>query len=86
MLGSPVARGVLGGIAAYGLSRMLGGRHRRHHSGGFFGAPMIGGMGMGMGLGAMGMGGGFFGDGPGEMYGEVYEEGVEDAMEGDFGD
>ncbi len=41
MLSSPLAKGVLGGIAAYGVSRMLGGhghRHRSHHRGhGFFG-------------------------------------------------
>ncbi len=47
MLSSPLAKGVLGGIAAYGLARMLGGKHhgglfgghhhhRRHgHHGGF---------------------------------------------------
>ena len=45
MLSSPLAKGVLGGIAAYGLSRMLGGsrhhgglfggHHRRHGHGGF---------------------------------------------------
>src|SRR5215210_3583056 len=29
MLSSPMAKGVLGGIAAYGLSRMLGGGHHR---------------------------------------------------------
>jgi hypothetical protein len=34
MLSSPLAKGVLGGIAAYGLSRMLGGGH---HHGGLFG-------------------------------------------------
>jgi hypothetical protein len=34
MLGNPLAKGVLGGIAAYGLSRMLGGGH---HRGGVFG-------------------------------------------------
>ena len=34
MLRSPLAKGVLGGIAAYGLSRMLGGGH---HRGGLFG-------------------------------------------------
>src|SRR5215218_1578270 len=33
MLSSPLAKGVLGGIAAYGLSRMLGGKHH----GGLFG-------------------------------------------------
>ena len=31
MLSNPLAKGVLGGIAAYGLSRLLGGGH--HHSG-----------------------------------------------------
>ena len=39
MLSSPLAKGVLGGIAAYGVSRMLGGghHHRPHrHHGGFF--------------------------------------------------
>jgi hypothetical protein len=46
LLSSPLAKGVLGGIAAYGLSRMLGGghrgglfgghhHHRRHGHGGF---------------------------------------------------
>ncbi|HZY57564.1 MAG TPA: hypothetical protein VFE09_07190 [Rubrobacteraceae bacterium] len=46
LLRSPLAKGVLGGIAAYGLSRMLGGghrgglfgghhHHRRHGHGGF---------------------------------------------------
>jgi hypothetical protein len=34
MLSSPLAKGVLGGIAAYGLSRILGGGH---HRGGLFG-------------------------------------------------
>ena len=34
MLSSPLAKGALGGIAAYGLSRMLGGGH---HRGGLFG-------------------------------------------------
>ncbi|MDQ3925697.1 MAG: hypothetical protein M3272_01730 [Actinomycetota bacterium] len=34
MLSNPLAKGVLGGIAAYGLSRMLGGGH---HRGGLFG-------------------------------------------------
>jgi len=32
MLNSPLAKGVLGGIAAYGVSRMLGGHHSSHHS------------------------------------------------------
>lgn len=31
MLSSPLAKGVLGGIAAYGASRMLGGGHHGHH-------------------------------------------------------
>jgi hypothetical protein len=35
MLNSPLAKGVLGGIAAYGVSRMLGGHHSSHH--GLFG-------------------------------------------------
>ncbi len=34
MLSSPLAKGVLGGIAAYGLSRLMGGgRHSGHHRG-----------------------------------------------------
>ena len=45
MLSSPLAKGVLGGIAAYGLSRMLGGKHHgglfsgqhRHHRHGHHG-------------------------------------------------
>src|SRR5215210_8695661 len=44
MLSSPLAKGVLGGIAAYGLSRMLGGKHHgglfgghRHHRRGHHG-------------------------------------------------
>lgn len=50
MLSNPIAKGVLGGIAAYGVSRMMGGghkshglfggghkiHHRSHHGGGFF--------------------------------------------------
>ena len=39
MLNSPLAKGVLRGIAAYSVSRMLGGHHGRHHrrhGGGFF--------------------------------------------------
>jgi len=35
MMSSPLAKGVLGGIAAYGVSRMLGGGHRKSH--GLFG-------------------------------------------------
>jgi hypothetical protein len=57
MLNSPLAKGVLGGIAAYGVSRMLssghrshslfgGGHHHRHHGHGFFDFE-----GPGMGLG-----------------------------------
>ncbi len=30
LMSSPLAKGVLGGIAAYGVSRMLGGGHRSH--------------------------------------------------------
>ncbi len=39
MLSNPLAKGVLGGIAAYGVSRMLGGGHHhrsRHRGHGFF--------------------------------------------------
>lgn len=35
MMSSPLAKGVLGGIAAYGVSHMLGGGHRKSH--GLFG-------------------------------------------------
>ena len=47
MLSSPLAKGVLGGIAAYGISRMLGGGHHHgglfggHHHGGFFEGPDV---------------------------------------------
>jgi hypothetical protein len=41
MLGSPMAKGVLGGIAATGLMNMLTGPH--YYSGGLFGAPDMGG-------------------------------------------
>lgn len=39
IMGSPLAKGVLGGIAAYGISRLLGGHHSsgHHQSGGLFG-------------------------------------------------
>jgi hypothetical protein len=37
MLSSPLAKGVLGGIAAYGVSRMLGGGHHSSGHGGLFG-------------------------------------------------
>ncbi len=72
MLSSPLAKGVLGGIAGAGLMRMLGGGH--HYGGsGLFGVPHMG---------------GYFGGGMGgmdEMYDEGYEEGLEDAYGGDFG-
>jgi hypothetical protein len=41
MLGSPMAKGILGGIAAAGLMNMLTGPH--YYSGGLFGAPLMGG-------------------------------------------
>jgi len=75
MLGSPMAKGILGGIAGAGLMNMLTGPN--YYSGGFFGAPGMG---------------GFFGGGPmfggygfGEGYEEGYEEGLEEGFEGDFG-
>ena len=75
MMGSPLAKGIIGGIAAAGLTRALTGGHH-YHGGGFFGAGPI-------------FGGGFGGY-PGEMYEESYEEGYEEAVEdfggGDFGD
>lgn len=68
MLNSPLAKGVLGGIAAYGVSRMLssghrshglfgGGHHHRHHGHGFFDFE-----GPGMGLGVDDVFEGDFGD------------------------
>jgi hypothetical protein len=78
MLGSPMAKGILGGIAGAGLMRMLGGGgHHYGGGGGLFGAPMMGGY---FGGGPMFGGGGGYG-----MGGEMYEEGMEDAMESDFG-
>ena len=50
MLSSPLAKGVLGGIAGAGLMRMLGGGHH-YGGGGLFGAPHIGGY-FGGGMGA----------------------------------
>jgi hypothetical protein len=75
MLSSPMAKGVLGGIAAAGLMNMLTGPH--YYSGGLFGAPGMGGF---FGAGPM-----FGGYGFGEGYEEGYEEGLEDGFEGDFG-
>jgi hypothetical protein len=75
MLGSPMAKGVLGGIAAAGLMNMLTGPH--YYSGGLFGAPVMGGF---FGGGPM-----FGGYGFGEGYEEGYEEGLEEGFEGDFG-
>lgn len=70
MMGISMAKGVLGGIAAASLARALTGPS--YHSGGFFGAPSMG---------------GFFGGGYGdEMYEEGYEEAVEDFGGGDFGE
>ncbi len=79
-MGSPMAKGVPGGIAAASLARALTGPS--YHSGGFFGAPGMGGF---FGGGPMFMGG--FGGGYGdEMYEEGYEEAVEDFGGGDFGE
>jgi hypothetical protein len=75
MLGSPMAKGILGGIAAAGLMNMLTGPH--YYSGGLFGAPVMGGF---FGGGPM-----FGGYGFGEGYEEGYEEGLEEGFEGDFG-
>jgi hypothetical protein len=75
MMGSPMAKGVLGGIAAAGLMNMLTGPH--YYSGGLFGAPGMGGF----------FGGGpiFGGYGFGEGYEEGYAEGLQEGFEGDFG-
>src|SRR5215207_8847467 len=75
MLGSPMAKGVLGGIAAAGLMNMLTGPH--YYSGGLFAPPVMGGF---FGGGPM-----FGGYGFGEGYEEGYEEGLEEGFEGDFG-
>ncbi len=75
MLGSPMAKGILGGIAAAGLMNMLTGPH--YYSGGLLGAPGMGGF---FGGGPM-----FGGYGFGEGYEEGYEEGLEEGFEGDFG-
>lgn len=37
IMGSPLAKGVLGGIAAYGIARLLGGHHGSSQHGGLFG-------------------------------------------------
>jgi hypothetical protein len=72
MLGSPMAKGILGGIAGAGLMNMLTGPN--YYSGGFFGAP---------GMGGFFGGGPMFG---GYGFGEGYEEGFEgDFGGGDFG-
>ena len=75
MLGSPMAKGILGGIAGAGLMNMLTGPS--YYSGGLFGAPVMGGF---FGGGPM-----FGGYGFGEGYEEGYEEGLEEGFEGDFG-
>jgi hypothetical protein len=75
MLGSPMAKGILGGIAGAGLMNMLTGPS--YYSGGLFGAPGMGGF---FGGGPM-----FGGYGFGEGYEEGYEEGLEEGFEGDFG-
>ncbi len=71
MLGSPMAKGILGGIAAAGLMSMLTGPH--YYSGSLFGPPVM--------CGFFG-GGPMFG---GYGFGEGYEEGLEEGFEGDFG-
>ena len=82
MLSSPMAKGILGGIAGAGLMRMLGGGHH-YHGGGLFGAPMMGGyFGGGPVFGGYGMGGEMYE----EAYEEGYEEGMEEGFEGDFGE
>jgi hypothetical protein len=79
MLGSPMAKGILGGIAGVGLMNMLTGPS--YYSGGLFGAPGMGGFfGAGPMFGGYGMGGGYE-----EAYEEGYEEGMMEGMEGDFG-
>jgi hypothetical protein len=79
MLGSPMAKGILGGIAGAGLMNMLTGPS--YYSGGLFGAPGMGGFfGGGPMFGGYGMGGGYE-----EAYEEGYEEGMMEGMEGDFG-
>ncbi len=79
MLGSPMAKGILGGIAGAGLMNMLAGPS--YYSGGLFGAPGMGGFfGAGPMFGGYGMGGGYE-----EAYEEGYEEGMMEGMEGDFG-
>lgn len=72
MPGSPMAKGILGGIAAAGLMNMLTGPS--YYSGGLFGPPVMGGF----------FGGGpMLGD---YGFGEGYEEGYEEGLEGgDFG-
>ena len=76
MLGIPMAKGILGGIAAAGLMNMLTGPPYS----GFFGAPGMGGFfGAGPRFGGYGMGS------YGEGYEEGYEEGMMEGMEGDFG-
>ena len=68
MLGSPMAKGILGGIAAAGLMSMLTGPH--YYSGSLFGPPVM--------CGFFG-GGPMFG---GYGFGEGYEEGLEEGFEG----
>jgi hypothetical protein len=79
MLGSPMAKGILGGIAGVGLMNMLTGPS--YYSGGLFGAPGMGGFfGAGPMFGGYGMGGGYE-----EAYEEGYEEGMTEGFEGNFG-
>jgi hypothetical protein len=79
MLGIPMAKGILGGIAGAGLMNMLTGPS--YYSGGLFGAPGMGGFfGAGPMFGGYGMSGGYE-----EAYEEGYEEGMTEGFEGDFG-
>jgi hypothetical protein len=79
MLGIPMAKGILGGIAGASLMNMLTGPS--YYSGGLFGAPGMGGFfGAGPMFGGYGMSGGYE-----EAYEEGYEEGMTEGFEGDFG-
>lgn len=69
MLSNPIAKGVLGGIAAYGVSRMMGGGHKSH---GLFGGHKS--------HHRSHHGGGFF-----DVEGPEMELGMDDMVEGDFG-
>lgn len=70
VLGSPMAKGVLGGITAAGPMNMLTGPH--YYSGGLFGPPSW----------VVLRRGPMFG---GYSFGEGYEEGPQEGFGGDFG-